>query len=131
MNKINPEKLRRARWVWDKIRKRRRKVVLLRDNYTCQNCGFTPKDVNVSYVKVCFGKLLFAPQLEVDHRRPLAYGGSNKLRNLQTLCNICNCCKGISVDDKWKQSKRMLRHYGSVSKMTWQGINNETTITNN
>lgn len=34
--------------------------------------------------------------LQIDHRRPLALGGTNDLDNLQLLCGSCNLSKGAS-----------------------------------
>ena len=45
-----------------------RQQVLLRDNYTCVNCGRVSMDN------------------ECDHIIPLEQGGSNDMHNLQTLC---------------------------------------------
>ena len=49
--------------------------VLQRDNSTCQRCGKTIKD---------------GITLEVDHKIPVDWGGTNDLDNLWTLCNKCN-----------------------------------------
>ena len=54
-----------------------REAVLKRDNYRCVNCGSTRN-------------------LEVDHDKPLANGGTNHIDNLQTLCQDCNRRKGVS-----------------------------------
>ncbi len=51
--------------------------VLKRDNYACKKCGKSP---SVDH-KV---------RLEVDHKNPVAKGGSNEVDNLQTLCWDCN-----------------------------------------
>ena len=45
-----------------------RQQVLLRDNYTCVQCGLVSMDN------------------ECDHIIPLEQGGSNSMHNLQTLC---------------------------------------------
>ncbi len=58
---------------------RKRFAVLKRDGYRCQLCGASSAD---------------GARLEVDHRTPLAKGGSNNLDNLWTLCQKCNAGKG-------------------------------------
>ncbi len=45
----------------------------------CAQCGKTPLDDGV--------------KLEVDHKIPLEWGGSNELENLQPLCVDCNAGK--------------------------------------
>ena len=54
-----------------------REAVFKRDNYRCVNCGSTKN-------------------LEVDHKVPLANGGTNDMANLQTHCRDCNRRKGVS-----------------------------------
>lgn len=49
--------------------------VLQRDNSTCQRCGNQVKD---------------GVRLEIDHKIPVNWGGSNEIDNLWTLCNQCN-----------------------------------------
>ncbi|MGA7291569.1 MAG: HNH endonuclease [Terriglobales bacterium] len=51
---------------------RKRFFVLKRDRYRCRMCGRS------------------GVELEVDHKIPIAQGGSNALDNLQTLCFDCN-----------------------------------------
>jgi len=52
-------------------------AVLKRDNYTCVKCGKSPaKDRDID--------------IEVDHIKPIAKGGTNEIDNLQVLCNSCN-----------------------------------------
>ena len=46
--------------------------VLKRDKFTCQYCGKS------------------GVELEVDHIKPVAHGGSNDLGNLITSCKNCN-----------------------------------------
>jgi hypothetical protein len=57
------------------INNKLRYQVLQRDNSTCQRCGKTISD-NI--------------KLEVDHKIPVEWGGTNDLDNLWTLCNECN-----------------------------------------
>lgn len=53
-----------------------------RDNYTCCNCGNSPRiEPNLL--------------LEVDHIKPIAKGGLTIESNLQTLCWKCNRNKGV------------------------------------
>lgn len=56
-----------------------RYMVLQRDEYRCQLCGASARE---------------GVELEVDHRVPLAKGGSNDLLNLWVLCHKCNRGKG-------------------------------------
>ncbi len=59
---------------------RLRYKVLLRDNFTCKQCGASPaKNQNV--------------ELHVDHIIPWSKNGETVLENLQTLCSICNLGK--------------------------------------
>ena len=54
-----------------------REAVFKRDNYCCVKCGSTKN-------------------LEVDHKVPLANGGTNEMANLQTHCRDCNRRKGAN-----------------------------------
>lgn len=56
---------------WRRIRQR----ILLRDRYTCQQCGYVGMD------------------LEVDHIVNVARGGSDDDSNLQALCKLCHKAK--------------------------------------
>ena len=58
-----------------------RQEVLRRDNFTCRNCGASPRKNP-------------AVTLHVDHIKPIAKGGLTELSNLQTLCQDCNLGKG-------------------------------------
>lgn len=60
-------------------------VVLKRDKYKCVKCGKAP---SVDH-KV---------ELEIDHIRPIAKGGTNNVENLQTLCKDCN--QGKKTENK-------------------------------
>lgn len=52
-------------------------IVLKRDKYKCVKCGRSP---SVNH-KV---------ELEIDHIKPVARGGTSDIDNLQTLCKDCN-----------------------------------------
>jgi 5-methylcytosine-specific restriction endonuclease McrA len=54
--------------------KRLRLLILERDGYKCCLCGKTKKET----------------KLEVDHKVPVAKGGTDSLNNLWTLCIDCN-----------------------------------------
>ncbi|WP_309498370.1 HNH endonuclease [Sulfurovum sp.] len=59
---------------------RLRYKVLLRDSFTCKQCGASPaKDQNV--------------ELHIDHISPWSKNGETTLENLQTLCSSCNLGK--------------------------------------
>jgi 5-methylcytosine-specific restriction endonuclease McrA len=57
------------------INNKLRYAILQRDNSQCQRCGKTIQD-NI--------------KLEIDHKIPVDWGGTNDPDNLWTLCNICN-----------------------------------------
>jgi len=59
---------------------RKRKEVLLRDEYICQHCGEAYPEYN----------------LEADHKIPLAEGGADEVENMQTLCCTCHAKKSDS-----------------------------------
>lgn len=56
------------------------RAVLVRDNYTCRDCGWTHAQWNRSDPR----------HLEVHHIKRHVDGGSNTADNLTTLCNICH-----------------------------------------
>jgi len=63
-----------------------RRDVMQKDNYTCNECGASPKT----------SKGVF---LEIDHIIPVSKGGGNEIANLQTLCDVCNAGKGNQLPD--------------------------------
>jgi 5-methylcytosine-specific restriction protein A len=71
-----------AKRGYDRNWKRIRIQVLIRDNYTCQDCG-----------DVVDGK-----DAHVDHVIPLAAGGTNELSNLKTRCIRCHSKKTAKED---------------------------------
>lgn len=66
-----------------------------RDNYTCVLCGWRPntipKDYDGSFTIIDGDRML-----TMDHIIPLSKGGTNKKKNFQTTCVVCNNIK----DDK-------------------------------
>ena len=44
--------------------------------------------------------------MDIDHRTPLARGGSNDRRNLHLLCRTCNLRKGTKTDREFRQAYR-------------------------
>jgi 5-methylcytosine-specific restriction endonuclease McrA len=74
----------------------RRYTVLKRDRFRCRACGRSP----ASHPGV---------ELQVDHIRPIARGGSDSLGNLQTLCKQCNYGKGARDAGDARTTARTLR----------------------
>lgn len=78
------------------ISKKTRFEVFKRDRFTCQYCGRMSPDVI----------------LEVDHIKPVAEGGTNKMLNLITSCRDCNRGKGkirLSDDTELKKQQKELQ----------------------
>jgi len=69
------------------ISAKKRLEVLARDNFTCQSCGKSPALYSESQIDAVV-------KLEVDHFQPYSKGGSDDLKNLHTLCMLCNRGKG-------------------------------------
>lgn len=61
-----------------------RNEVFKRDNYTCVQCGAKKGDKKPDGSTV---------SLHIDHKKPLAKGGTDEMSNLQTLCKDCNLNK--------------------------------------
>lgn len=77
------------------LSKKTRFEVFKRDRFTCQYCGRMSPDVI----------------LEVDHIKPIAEGGTNKMINLITSCRDCNRGKGkrkLSDDAELKKQQKEL-----------------------
>lgn len=78
------------------ISKKTRFEIFKRDNFTCQYCGRTAPDVI----------------LEIDHIKPVKYGGDNDVLNLITSCFDCNRGKGkikLSQNEEIKKQQEMLK----------------------
>jgi len=56
-----------------------RLAVLIRDDYTCQNCGLQVAD-----------EISARGVLQMDHKVSHVSGGSTVVENLQTMCATCN-----------------------------------------
>lgn len=41
--------------------------------------------------------------MDIDHKNPIANGGSNTRRNLQVLCRTCNTRKGAKTDREFRR----------------------------
>lgn len=65
--------------------------ILIRDGFTCQNCGSRDS-------------------LHVDHIEPCVKGGTAVPWNLQALCSSCNRDKGSDYDWRWEQRRFTLMH---------------------
>lgn len=44
--------------------------------------------------------------MDIDHKVPLARGGSNQRNNLQLLCRTCNLRKGARTDREFRRAHR-------------------------
>ena len=44
--------------------------------------------------------------MDIDHKVPLARGGSNQRNNLQLLCRTCNVRKGARTDREFRRAHR-------------------------
>lgn len=66
----------KSKYKKEKICRQIRKAVFERDKYRCVSCN--------DHV-----------DLTIDHIKPESKGGSSELDNLQTMCRVCNCKKGV------------------------------------
>jgi hypothetical protein len=64
---------------------------MIRDDFECQNCGSHDN-------------------LQIDHIRPCANGGTAAPWNLQVLCRDCNLLKGAEFDYDWERRRTHLMH---------------------
>ena len=105
------------------ISKKTRFEVFKRDRFTCQYCGRMSPDVI----------------LEVDHIKPVAEGGTNKMINLITSCRDCNRGKGkrklsddaelkkqqkelVDLADKREQAEMMIKWRDELTDLTAQQV---------
>jgi hypothetical protein len=79
------EQYRLRRLSWEELRT----AVFERDGYTCTYCGYRGT----------------SRTLEVDHRTPLARGGTDDPSNLATACWRCNREKGTMTEWEYRFSR--------------------------
>lgn len=80
---------------WTVGNPRFKRVIYIRDNFTCRICGLKPIAQNKCGIEIPDLSLL-----AIDHIYPIAKGGETKLDNLQCLCRKCNLRKGDKVNFK-------------------------------
>ena len=98
-----PKSVRYAGTAWEKIdywctleftmwwtvgNSKFKRVIYIRDNFTCQICGLRPRIKNEHKLDIPDLSLL-----AIDHIYPVARGGETKIENLQVLCRKCNSKK--------------------------------------
>ena len=83
----NPKPTNYPKSRWPRTYKWYRKVVLKRDNWTCQYCGSVAD--------------------QVDHIIPRHQGGLDLPSNLVAACSVCNYFKGTSCAEcpKWRRNE--------------------------
>lgn len=92
---MNNERANGERLDHKSVSPRTRKLILERDNHTCQDCGYTGRD---SY-------------LRIHHILAVRYWGNDDHENLTTLCCRCH----FKADRKiWVESMQRAQ--------TWMGI---------
>jgi len=70
-------------------------ALISRDGDACQAHGCDVRGAQLAEGEV----------LHVDHKQPIARGGSDELANKQLLCRDCNLSKGSMSLDRWKKSQ--------------------------
>lgn len=75
------------KWWTDAVPKFKR-VVYIRDDFTCKICGLRPRTTNENGVEIPDLSLL-----AIDHIHPVARAGETDITNLQVLCRKCNAKK--------------------------------------
>jgi predicted nucleic acid-binding Zn ribbon protein len=81
-----------------------KRVIFLRDNFTCQICGVKPTFINKHGVI-----LPDLSQLACDHIYPFAKCRKTELNNLQTLCRKCNSKKSDKLNWQPQNQEHLLR----------------------
>ena len=90
-----------ARGIRKAINEKLRYAVLSRDGFRCKACGRTIDD---------------GVKLVVDHIRPVDWGGTNEISNLQTLCEECNRGKKAWVDSVPSRDLRIIMDKTTVEQ---------------
>ena len=70
-----------------------KRVVYVRDKFTCQLCGVKPETKNKHGLVIPD-----LGQLCIDHIYPYSKGGATEPDNLQVMCRKCNAKKGAKLD---------------------------------
>lgn len=80
--------------------------VFKRDDFKCQYCGASAPDV----------------PLHVDHVNPVSKGGTNKIDNLITSCELCNLGKGDTFLHDYSILKRTPEQIFQLEliKLSWE-----------
>lgn len=92
--KGTPHQLQGSKEVWfpdlekyhDYMWKNVQAVIVVRDAYTCQDCGFQQKFVNANDGSISYS----AQGLEVHHIIPRGMGGTDHPANLKLVCKDCH-----------------------------------------
>ena len=53
------------------------------------------------------GKKMEMAYFDVDHKKPVAKGGKNRITNLQLLCRPCNARKGKMTDGEFRRRYKL------------------------
>ena len=67
-----------------------KRFIFIRDNFTCQLCGFRRQSRNNRRTS-----MPDMTMLAIDHIKPYSQEGPTTLENLQVLCRPCNQKKGV------------------------------------
>jgi len=100
---------KRARKRFEGIKKVHGDTIFRRDKDACQICGYSPKKHKLKPV-IFENQIYTPPHLVIDHIRPLCRGGSNKLDNLQVLCDKCNAYKSTRAGNNFPTSSKHIRY---------------------
>ena len=104
--KVNSDELKARRVKSRSLMRTLGPKVKERDNYTCQACGKRDPD-----------------DCTIDHKRPLQFGGTDDMNNLQVFCKSCNSRKNsrpyINTVERTRRAE--IAAYG-VPPITLRGV---------